>query len=113
MVAADVRSANRSSCCSPGSSPRTSLEPVLDIAAGAVDLLVQGARVDLGGWKRGDDKARIGAFGQMLGLGDDPARAAPAVQRLAAGLGNGAPTPFRRPSRRSRRSGAPGRPGRG
>jgi hypothetical protein len=90
-----------------------SIHPVLDLAAGAVDVLVEGPGGDRAGRQGGHDEARVAPLGQMLGLGDDPALPAPAVQRLAAGLGNGAPTPFRRPSRRSRRSGAPARPGPG
>ena len=57
------------------------LDPVLDLAAGAVDLLVEGLAVDLGGGERGHDEARVRALGQVLGLGYDPPFAAPAVER--------------------------------
>src|SRR3954452_1252777 len=36
------------------------LDTVLDLAAGAVDPLIQPSGVDLGRWQRGDDEARIG-----------------------------------------------------
>jgi hypothetical protein len=49
------------------------LDPVLHVAAGAVDLLVEVFGLALGTLQRGDNEARIGvAFGK-LGLGDDPA----------------------------------------
>src|SRR5687767_710206 len=49
------------------------LDAVLDLTAGAVDVLVKCAGVDRAGRQRGDDEARVGAFGQMLGLGHDAA----------------------------------------
>ena len=68
---AEVRSEKRSSCCS--------LIRVLHVAPGAVDALVDGAgREALG--QRGDDEARVGLAGQMLGLGDDAALAGPACE---------------------------------
>ena len=36
------------------------LDAVLHLAAGAVDVLVEAAGVDLGGPQRGDDEARVG-----------------------------------------------------
>ena len=56
---------------------------VLGLAAGAVELLIEGTRVvgDAATPERGDDEARIGALERVLGLADDPARAAPAVDR--------------------------------
>jgi hypothetical protein len=58
MVAADVRSAKRSlgrrvgeRGPNPVSAAKLLLDPDLDVAPGAVDVLVQGARVDRGGRK--------------------------------------------------------------
>ena len=56
---------------------------VLGLSAGAIELLVEGARIigDAAALERGDDEARIGALERVLGLADNPARAAPAVDR--------------------------------
>ena len=40
----------------------------------------------LGALQRGDDEARIGAFGEVLGFADNPAIAAPAVEGGVAEL---------------------------
>ena len=96
-MAADVRSANRSSCLPLRGDLRWSplgarqvFDPILDLAAGAVDVLVEGAGVDRGGAERGHDETGIGALGQVLGLGDDAPLAAPAVQRAPLQLGEAA-----------------------
>ena len=54
-------------------------DSILHIAACAVEPLVEGAGPDPTGLDRGHDEARIVAPGQYLGLGDDPALAAPAL----------------------------------
>src|SRR6185436_3256662 len=54
---------------------------VLHLAAGAVEVLVEGAGVGTLGFERGHDKARIGLALGPLGLADDPPAAAPAVER--------------------------------
>src|SRR6202034_611480 len=59
------------------------LDAVLHIAARAVDLLVELPRTDLAPLQRGDE-ARIGLAAGHLGLADDPALAAPTVQRGVA-----------------------------
>src|SRR5205823_13616831 len=57
------------------------LDPVLHLAARAVELFVEVAGLVLLARQRGDDKPRIGlAFGPFR-LGDDAALAAPAVAR--------------------------------
>jgi hypothetical protein len=101
MVAAEVRPANRSSCLPlrgdlrwPPLGARQVLDPVLDLAAGAVDLLVEGPGVDLGGAERGHDEARVRALGQVLAgrgidvrapeLGREQMPAAEDVQRQIA-----------------------------
>ena len=66
---AEVRSANRSGCCS--------LDGVLGVAPEAVRALVDGSGGDRLG-QGGDDEAGIGLAGQVFGLGDDAARAGPA-----------------------------------
>ena len=76
-VPAEVRSANSSSCCL--------LNPVLDVAAGTIDVLVEGATVDRGDAERGDDKAWVCPLGQMLGLGDDAPLSAPTGHSPASG----------------------------
>ena len=60
------------------------LDPVLHLAAGAVDLLVEEAAVGLGSFERGDDEARIGLALRPLRLADHPAPAGPAVARRVA-----------------------------
>src|SRR4051794_1952264 len=55
------------------------LDTVLDLAAGAVDPLIQPSGVDLGRWQRGDDEARIGLTLGPFRLADDAADAAPAI----------------------------------
>src|SRR5687768_3544855 len=82
MVAAEVRSANRS--------PWGLLDAVLHVAAGAIDVLIEPASFGLGRPERSHDEARVRALRQVLGLGDDPAAAAPAVQRGPAELGEAA-----------------------
>src|SRR5271166_5248014 len=74
MVAEEARSANSSNLLA---------DTVLGLSAGAVELLIEGTRVvgDAGALEGGDDKARIGALQRVLGLADDAARAAPAVDR--------------------------------
>ena len=57
------------------------LDAVLDLAAGAVEIFVEGPSVDLGGAERGHDEARVRTLGQVLGLGDNPPIAAPAIER--------------------------------
>ena len=55
------------------------LDPVLHVAAGAVQVLVQLARGPGRGVQFGHDEARVGALREMLGLADDPARPRPVV----------------------------------
>src|SRR6266699_3595706 len=57
------------------------LDPVLHLAAGAVDLLVKILGLALVPPQRGDHEARIGFPLRPLGLGDDPAPAAPGPAR--------------------------------
>ena len=57
------------------------LDPVLHVAAGAVDLLVEVLGLALVAPERSDHEARIGFPLRPLGLGDDPAPAAPAPAR--------------------------------
>src|SRR6185437_8472065 len=57
------------------------LDPVLHVAAGAVELLVEVFGLALSALERGDDEARIGPILGDLGLADDPALAAPAAAR--------------------------------
>jgi hypothetical protein len=59
----------------------TLLNPVLHLAAGAVDRLIEMPRANLGPLERGDDKARVGVAARPFGLADHAAVAAPAVQR--------------------------------
>ncbi len=94
MVAADVRSANRSigrgvgdRGPNPVPAAKLLLDPVLDLAAGAVEVLVEAAGVDRGGGERGHDEAWVRSLGQVLGLGDDAARSAPAVERAPDKVG--------------------------
>jgi len=82
MVAADVGSANRSSCCSLirfSTSPRAQYRSSYRVRA---SIPLAGSEVTT--------KARVGAFGQMLGLGDDAALPAPAVQRAPGEIGEAA-----------------------
>ena len=60
------------------------LDPVLHLAAGAVDLFVEEAAVGLGLLERGDDEARIGLARCPFRLADHPAAARPAVERGVA-----------------------------
>src|SRR5512144_1672740 len=60
------------------------LDAVLHLAAGAVDLLVEGLRVDHLTFQRGDDEPRVGAPGQVLGLPDDATAPAPRVDGRVA-----------------------------
>ena len=60
------------------------LDPVLHLAAGAVDLLVEKAAVGLGPAQGGDDEARIGLALGPFRLADHPAPARPAVERRIA-----------------------------
>jgi hypothetical protein len=57
------------------------LDAVFHLATCAIDLLVEVAALMLGAGQRGDDKARVGSTTRPLGLADDAARPAPAVQR--------------------------------
>lgn len=52
------------------------LDGVLAVALGTVDALVDGPCGDRFG-QGGDDEAGVGPAGQVLGLGDDAARAGP------------------------------------
>jgi hypothetical protein len=65
-------------------------DPVLDVAAGAVDVLVQGTGVDGPGGERGHDQARVCSLGQVLGFRHDAARPAPAVERAPEEVGEAA-----------------------
>ena len=76
MVAVEVRSANRS--------PWHSLNPVLHVAAGAVDLLIEKTAVGLGLAQRGHDEPRIRLALGPFRLADHPAPARPAVERRIA-----------------------------
>src|SRR5512144_2939564 len=60
------------------------LDAVLHLAAGAVELLVEGLRVDHLTFQRGDDEPRVGALGQVLGLPDDVTAPAPRVDGRVA-----------------------------
>jgi hypothetical protein len=65
------------------------LDAVFHLATGAVQLLVERLRRPGRGAEAGHDETRVGArriatLGQLLGLADDPARAAPAVEGLVA-----------------------------
>jgi len=73
MVAADVRSAKEVELAF--------LDAVLHLAAGAIDRLVEVARLGRLGLEAGDDEARVGVALGAFGLADDPAPAAPAVER--------------------------------
>src|SRR6516162_9687205 len=73
MVLAEVRSANRSSW--------HSLMRFSHVAACAINLLVEVTGLMLAASQRGDDKARVGLAAGPLGLADDAARPAPAIQR--------------------------------
>src|SRR5437016_10682542 len=55
------------------------LDPVLHLAAGAVELLVEVFGLAFGARQRGDDEAGIGLAVGELGLANDPAPAAPAA----------------------------------
>ena len=57
------------------------LDPVLHLAACAVELLVEVAGLVLLARQRGDDKARVGLALGPFGLGDDAAFVAPTVAR--------------------------------
>src|SRR6516162_8246633 len=57
------------------------LDAVFHVAAGAIDLLVEVAGLMLAASQRGDDKTRVGLAAGPLGLADDAARPAPAIQR--------------------------------
>src|SRR6266700_30027 len=59
----------------------TLLDPVLHVAAGAVDFLVKILGLALVASERGDDETRIGFPLRPFGLGDDPAPAAPGPAR--------------------------------
>src|SRR6202051_3716510 len=59
-------------------------DAVLSLAARAVEVLVEGARVKAAALERSDDKARIGALLIVLGFADDAPLAAPAVERRIA-----------------------------
>src|ERR671910_3586968 len=56
------------------------LHPVLHVAAGAVDALVERTGVAFAGLERGDDEARVGLAAGPLGLADDASSARPAVE---------------------------------
>ena len=59
----------------------TLLDPVLHVAAGAVDLFVKIAGLAFGTRERGDDEARIGLVFCPFRLRHDPALATPAAPR--------------------------------
>ena len=93
---------------------------VFHVAAGAVELLVEPARLRLLRAERGDDKARIGRTARPFGLGDHAAVTAPAVARRPGKLLKSAapagrwlcsPPRPRRARRRSRRRDARSWPG--
>src|ERR1700735_2346471 len=77
MVLAEVRSEKRSSWHSLMRVTYTSRH----LAAGAIDLLVEVTGLGFFAWERGHDKARIALAPGPFRLGDDPARAAPAIER--------------------------------
>jgi transposase len=70
------------------------LDAVLHVAAGAVEPLVKGAGSHLGRGQRGHDETRVGTglspAGHPLGLGDDAALPAPAVEGAPAEIGEAA-----------------------
>ena len=80
---------------------------VLGFSAGAVELLVEGARIvgDAATLEGGDDEARIGALQRMLGLADNPAGAAPTVDRAILEVAEHARRLPRRWRSRCRRAG--------
>src|SRR5262249_52294360 len=57
------------------------LDAVFHVAACAIDLLVEVTGLMLAASQRGDDKTRVGLAAGPLGLADDAARPAPAIQR--------------------------------
>ena len=59
-------------------------DAVFGLAALAVEVLVERSGVVGGAAQRGDDEAGVGALRGMLGLTDDAALAAPAVERAVA-----------------------------
>ncbi len=70
---------------------------VLGLSAGAIELLVEGTRIvgNAAALERGDDEARIGALKRVLGLADNPARAAPTVDRAIPEVAEHARRPAR------------------
>src|SRR5207244_152286 len=62
------------------------LDAVLHLPAGAVELLVERLGLPLFAAERGDDEARVGFVGNVLGLADHPTPAAPALERRVAKL---------------------------
>src|SRR5258708_17277114 len=54
-------------------------DAVLHLASGTVELLIQRRGGELLAGQRGDDKPGIPPFGEVLGLADDTASAAPAL----------------------------------
>src|SRR6266404_2754956 len=80
-VAEEARSANSSNC-----SPMRFSALILSLpkdAASAIEILIERARIigGAGALERGDHEAGIGAFQRVLGLADDTALTAPAVER--------------------------------
>lgn len=71
------------------------LDPILHLAAGAVEIFVESPCIGCLAAERGDDIARIGSLGEMLGLDHDPARAAPAVARAVVEFIEHPAGPFR------------------
>src|SRR3981189_2103245 len=57
------------------------LDPVLHVAPGAVNVLIELTCASLAAPERGDDEARIGLALRPLRLGDDAALLAPAIER--------------------------------
>src|SRR4029078_11568755 len=57
------------------------LDPVLHLAASAVDLFIDGARLGLLRGQRGNDESRVLSVQSDLGLADDAPLSAPAVER--------------------------------
>src|SRR3712207_9476593 len=61
-------------------SPRSPCRRVLHVAAGAVDALVEGPRVNLAALERGDDEARVRLAAGPLGLADHASPTRPAAE---------------------------------
>ena len=55
------------------------LDPTFQVAASAADALIEDAPMNYQRLERGDDQSLVRAFGQMLGLADDPPSSRPAL----------------------------------